>query len=203
MEFAWQAVPFESVRQFAAVQSLVAVDGRGSGGKTSLSARLAATIPGTVVVHTDDIAWNHAVLAWDDLLVEGILKPVRAGRAVSYRPPQWDLRERAGSIDVPADCPLLIVEGVGSGRRSLADHYDAVIWVESPAALTEERNGARVAAGETTPENYELWMAEENPFVEEQRTWERADLVVAGYPVVHADQITEVVISRPGGLSLS
>jgi uridine kinase len=194
MEFAWQAVPFESVRQFAAAQSLVAVDGRGSGGKTSLSARLAATIPGTVVVHTDDIAWNHAVLAWDQLLVEGILKPVRAGRAVSYRPPQWDLRERAGSIDVPADCPLLIVEGVGSGRRSLADHYDAVIWVESPLSLTEERNGSRVAAGETTPENYELWMAEENPFVDEQRTWERADLVVAGYPVVDFDPETEIVV---------
>ena len=206
MEFTRQAVPFDHVRRFVAAKSAVAVDGRGSGGKTSFSARLAAAIPGACVVHTDDIAWRQAVLAWDDLLVEGILRPFRAGRAVSYRPPKWVEHDRPGAISVPAGCPLLIVEGVGSGRRSLAEHYDAVIWLESPVEVTEARNDVRVAAGETTPADYALWMAEEDPFVEEQRTWERADLVIAGHPTIQLDPQTEVAVARaggPGSLTLS
>jgi hypothetical protein len=39
---------------------ILAVDGRGSSGKTSLSRRLAGAVPGAAVVHTDDIAWWHA-----------------------------------------------------------------------------------------------------------------------------------------------
>ena len=39
---------------------ILAVDGRGSSGKTSLSRRLAEAVPGSAVVHTDDIAWWHA-----------------------------------------------------------------------------------------------------------------------------------------------
>jgi hypothetical protein len=197
MEFTWRPVKFDDVRRFAAARSTVAVDGRGSGGKTSFAGRLAAAVPGACVVHTDDIAWRQAVLDWDELLAEGVLRPFRAGQPVSYRPPKWVEHDRPGAIEVPGGCPLLIVEGVGSGRRSLAPYYDAVIWVESPVELTEARNEVRVAAGETTPENYALWMAEENPFVEEQRTWERADLVIAGHPAIPLDPETEVAAAGP------
>jgi hypothetical protein len=38
----------------------LAVDGRSAGGKTTLAERLAALVPGAVVVHTDDIAWHHS-----------------------------------------------------------------------------------------------------------------------------------------------
>ena len=160
--------------------AVVAVDGRSSSGKTTLATRIAAAVPGACVVHTDDIAWHHAVLDWDGLLADGVLRPFRSGRAVSYRPPQWDVRGRSGSIDVPASCPLLLVEGVGSGRRELSDLLDAVIWVETDAAERDRRDAARVAAGETTRDDYAAWMAEEEPFVAEQRTWERADLIVHG-----------------------
>jgi hypothetical protein len=190
--------PFTVVRDFVAglpgPPTLLAIDGRGSSGKTTLAGRLAAAFPGARVVHTDDVAWHHAVLDWADLLVDGILRPVRDGRPVSYRPPQWDLRGRPGSIDVPAGCPLLIVEGVGAGRRALAGWYHAVIWSECDQALADRRNRVRMAAGETTPENYELWMAEEIPFVAAERTWERADLVVNGDGTIPHDPETEVVI---------
>lgn len=36
---------------------LLAVDGRSSNGKTYLASRLTALMPGSAVVHTDDIAW--------------------------------------------------------------------------------------------------------------------------------------------------
>src|SRR5580698_5431215 len=88
---------------------VLAVDGRSSSGKTTLAARLRDAVPGSAVVHTDDIAWWHSRFDWADLLTDGVLIPVRAGRPVSFRPPQWEERQRDGAIEVPAGCPLLIV----------------------------------------------------------------------------------------------
>jgi hypothetical protein len=199
MTFQWRVAPFTELRDFVAGlsrrPSIVAVDGRGSSGKTTLADRLAAAVPGARVVHTDDIAWHHAVLDWADLLADGVLRPVREGRAVRYRPPQWVARDRPGHIEVPAGTPLLLVEGVGSGRRSLSGWYDAVIWVETPPSLTEPRNRIRVDAGEISPADHDAWMAEENPFVARERTWERADVVVDGSGRTPHDPLTEIILA--------
>jgi hypothetical protein len=79
---------------------ILAVDGRSNNGKTTLAARIAAAVPGSVVVHTDDIAWQHSRFGWADLLISGILEPVHHGRAISYRPPRWAEHGREGSIEV-------------------------------------------------------------------------------------------------------
>jgi hypothetical protein len=86
---------------------ILAVDGRSNAGKTTLAARIGETVAGSVVVHTDDIAWEHSRFGWADLLVDGVLVPVRQGRGVNFRPPRWGEHGREGSIDVPAGCPLL------------------------------------------------------------------------------------------------
>jgi hypothetical protein len=163
-----------------AVPVLVAVNGPSSSGKTSLAARLAAALPRAAVVHTDDLAWHHAVLAWDDLLVDGVLTPVRAGCAVRFRPPAWEARGRAGAVQVPAGLGHLLVEGVGVGRATLHDAFDVHLWVESPRAIRLARDEARVAAGEIWPEAYAGWMAEEDAHFAADRPWERAEIIVDG-----------------------
>jgi hypothetical protein len=75
---------------------ILAVDGRSNNGKTTLAARIEAAVPGSAVVHTDDIAWQHSRFGWADLLIGGILEPVHQGRAVSYRPPRWAEHGRGG-----------------------------------------------------------------------------------------------------------
>ncbi|GAA3338086.1 hypothetical protein GCM10020358_16880 [Amorphoplanes nipponensis] len=173
---------------------VLAVDGPGSGGKSTFARRLADLWTGATVVHTDDIAWRHAVLDWTALLTEGVLAPVRAGQPVAYRPPQWDAAGRPGAIEVPAESTLVIVEGVGAGRRELAPLLDAVVWVESPREDVDRRDAERVAAGETTPADYAAWKAEEDPFLAAERTWERAAFVIAGWPALPHDPRAEFVI---------
>jgi hypothetical protein len=119
---------------------ILAVDGRSNNGKTTLAARIEAVVPGSAVIHTDDIAWQHSRFGWASLLIGGILEPVHRGRAVSYRPPRWAEHGREGSIEVPAGCPLLVIEGDGAGRREAAHLIDALIWVQS-----DEREAARRA----------------------------------------------------------
>jgi hypothetical protein len=53
--------------------------------------------------------------------------PVQRGEQVTFRPPPWAEHGRDGSIDVPAGCPLLIIEGVGAGRREAAHLVDALV----------------------------------------------------------------------------
>jgi hypothetical protein len=176
---------------------MLAVDGRSSSGKTTLAARLADAVAGSVVVHTDDVAWRHSCFGWADLLNEGILIPARAGQPVMFRPPKWDEHQREGAIWVPAACPLLIIEGVGAARRESACLTDAAIWVQSDQRETERRSRARVGTPGNPPTvgDWQAWMAEEVPFVADQRPWERADVVMRGTPEIPFDPGTEVVVA--------
>lgn len=178
---------------------VLAIDGRSSGGKTTLAGRLQAVVAGSAVVHTDDIAWWYSRFGWAELLINGVLLPARSGRPVSYRPPPWDERMRPGAIEVPAGVPLLIVEGVGAARREIAHLIDVAIWVQSDEQETERRNLARVgqAGGMPTEQNHRDWMAEEIPFQAGQRSWEHADLIVCGTPQIPFDPATELVVARP------
>lgn len=184
----------DAVGEPAGRPPVLAVDGRSASGKSTFAGRLAELWPGATVVHTDDIAWRQAVLDWTALLREGVLEPVRAGRAVAYRPPQWDAADRPGAIEVPAGTTLLIVEGVGAGRRELAPLLDAVVWMEVDRDDVDRREQERMETGETTPDVSAAWMAEEDPFVAAEQTWERADFVLAGWAARPHDPATEFVI---------
>jgi hypothetical protein len=178
---------------------VLAVDGRSSSGKTTLAPRLHNLVTGSAVVHTDDIAWWHSRFGWADLLIDGILTPARNGRPLSYRPPRWDERRRPGAIEVPADCPLLIVEGVGAARRETAHLTDTAIWVQSDERETERRNLARIGQPGDSPtvKHMRDWMAEEMPFLADQRPWENAGLIVCGTPQIPYAPATEVVVAPP------
>lgn len=178
---------------------VLAVDGRSSSGKTTLAARMQGTVAGSAVVHTDDIAWLHSRFGWADLLIDGILLPVHRGEQVSFRPPRWAEHGRGGSIDVPAGCPLLIVEGVGAGRREAAHLVDALMWVQSDQREAGRRSLARLGqpGGPRTVRDLREWMAEEEPFLADQKPWERADLIVAGTPQISFDPVTELVVAQP------
>jgi hypothetical protein len=178
---------------------VLAVDGRSSSGKTAMAARLQDVVAGSAVVHTDDIAWWHSRFGWDDLLIGGILAPACAGRPVSYRPPRWDELQRPGTIEISADCQLLIIEGVGAARRESSHMTDAAIWVQADERETERRNLVRVGqpGGSPTVQHMRDWMAEEIPFLADQRPWEHADLVACGTPQIPYDPATELVVAPP------
>lgn len=161
---------------------VLAIDGRSSSGKTTLAARIQRAVPGSAVVHTDDIAWYHSRFGWADQLIDGVLVPARDGRAVNFQPPRWAEHGRTGSINVPSHCPLLIIEGVGAGRREATRFADALIWVRSDQRETARRNLARVGqpGGPASVDALRAWMAEEDPFLAYQQPWERADLITAG-----------------------
>jgi len=125
--------------------------------------------------------------------------PVHRREPVAFQPPRWAEHGREGFIGVPASCPLLIIEGVGAGRREAAHLVDALVWVQADQREAERRSLARVGqpGGPATVGDLREWMAEEEPFLADQRPWERADLVVAGTPQIPFDSVTQLVVAPP------
>ena len=153
-------------------------------------------MPGAAVVHTDDVAWYHAMFDWSALMSEGVLAPLRRGEAVAFRPPPWDTRGRPGAVSVPAGCPLVVVEGVGIGRRDLAAFFDALVWVQTDRALAWARGLARDGGDPAQEAFWHEWEAEEQPFLAADRPWDRADVVVDGAPRLPHDPATEMVVAE-------
>lgn len=176
---------------------VVAVDGRGAGGKSTLAERLRRAVPGAQVVHTDDIAWHHSRFGWADLMIDGVLEPLRRGEPVDYQPPAWRRHGREGHVDVAAGAPLVIVEGVGAARRDLTHLIDAAVWVQSDWVEAERRGLVRDGGDADAVENWHAWMAEELPFLAADRPWERAIVTVAGTPQLDHDPVNDVVVAPP------
>ena len=176
---------------------LIAIDGRGGAGKSTLVERLRALVPASGVVHTDDVAWNQAYFDWGDLMVENILRPLRRGDAVDFRPPAWVAHGRPGAIRVPAGTDVVWVEGTGIIREELAPWLDASIWLQGDLDEQERRLVARDGDSAEQREHVAAWLAEELPLMLREQPWCRATVVVAGTPQLDHDPETEVVVAPP------
>ncbi|MET8622650.1 hypothetical protein ABZW30_02610 [Kitasatospora sp. NPDC004669] len=127
---------------------LVAVDGHAGSGKTTFAGRLAAALDGAPVVHLDDLATHTEPFEWTGRLHEQVLEPLAVGRDAAYRVYDWTLRRFATTAAVPA-APVVLVEGVGAGRRDVRPRLARVIWMELDAVAArrrgEERDGPELA----------------------------------------------------------
>ena len=64
-------------------------------GKTTLAARIAAALPGSVIVHIDDFA-RPDVRGWErDRFVRQVVRPAAAGRPGRYQ--RWDFDRNVGA----------------------------------------------------------------------------------------------------------
>jgi hypothetical protein len=71
--------------------SIIAVDGFGGAGKTTLATDLAAQL-GAQVVHTDDFASWEEPLAWWPRLRDQVLVPISMNQSGRFQRYDWDRR---------------------------------------------------------------------------------------------------------------
>jgi uridine kinase len=180
---------------------VIAIDGRGGAGKTTLARRLCGAVPGSAVVHTDDVAWYHACFDWGAVLVESVLRPLHRGEAVDFRPTAWIARDRPGSITAPAGADVVWVEGTGIIREELAPWLDASVWVQGDLDAQERLLVARDGDSPEQREHVANWLLEELPFMLRERPWARATAIVAGPAHLDHDPDTELVVGHLRGTS--
>jgi uridine kinase len=178
---------------------VIAIDGRGGAGKTILAERFRTVMPNSVIVHTDDVAWNHACFDWGALLAEHILQPLHRGEAVDFRPDAWIAHDRPGSITVPAGADVIWVEGTGIIRDELDRWLDASVWMQGDLDEQERRLIDRDGDSPEQLAHVANWMLEELPFLLREQPWARATMIVAGPAQIDHDPDTELVVAPPTG----
>src|SRR5436190_22480642 len=89
---------------------VIAVDGPGGAGKTTLAAWLGKELDAPIV-HTDEFAsWHDPVDWWPDV-IERVPKPLAAGDQARYRPTSWAGEEHEQVVLDPSG-GTIVLEGV-------------------------------------------------------------------------------------------
>ncbi|MFG2877135.1 uridine kinase [Streptomyces sp. NPDC048337] len=121
---------------------LIGIDGHAGSGKSTFAGRLAQALGGAPVLHLDDVATHGELFDWERRLRAQVLEPLAAGRAAHWAPYDW-VERRFGAVRVLEPAPVLLVEGVGAGRRALRPHLARLLWMETPRAQSWGRGRDR------------------------------------------------------------
>ena len=183
-----------AIRQLApvggAATRIVAIDGAGGSGKTTLAAAVAGQLDDCVVVHGDDFyrpmpeperrqlddeQGYRRYFDWERLYTE-VLVPLRAGRTARHQAYDWATGQLGLWRDTVAG-GVVIVEGVYSARPELAHAYDLTVIVDTPRETCLRRIRDRA---ENSAEWIRRWRAAEDYYLRTTRPRSRVDVVIDG-----------------------
>ncbi|WP_411071913.1 uridine kinase [Streptomyces sp. cmx-4-25] len=185
---------------------LVAVDGHAGSGKSTLAARLSAALGDAPVLHLDDLATHEELFAWTGRLREQVLEPLARGAAASCRPYDWRLR-RFGEARALPPAPVVLVEGVGAGRRAVRPFLARLLWMERGAEESWERGRRR--DGPEQAAFWDGWTVAETRHFSEDPSRPFADTLVRecrkGYEWLPGSRVTagtdQIITHRDGFLT--
>lgn len=169
---------------------LVAIDGPGGAGKSVFAERLARSLGGVPVIHTDDFASWDDPRGWWPRLEREVLAPLEQGQPVTFQAYDW-VHRRLGEWRRIRASDVVLVEGVSSARQAVAERLSLAVWIETPSVECLTRGLAR--DGVAMRQQWERWMAEEEAHFALDRTWERAHVIVDGAPSLPHDPESEFV----------
>lgn len=155
---------------------LVAVDGHAGSGKSTFTARLAEALGGAPVLHLDDIASHADLFDWTDRLLRQVVEPLSRGETAHYAAYDWHAR-RFGPADRPLPAaPVVLLEGVGAGRRVLRPLLAGLLWMDLPRDTSWARGRRR--DGPTLSGFWDGWEAAERRHFAEDPSRPFAQLLV-------------------------
>ncbi|MFE6285460.1 uridine kinase [Streptomyces sp. NPDC057877] len=124
---------------------LIGVDGHAGSGKSTFAGRLSAALDDAPVLHLDDIASHAELFEWTDRLLAQVIEPLRRGETAHFTPYDWQAR-CFGPPRALEPAPVVLIEGVGAGRRVLRPHLARLLWMELPPAESWRRGRSRDGA---------------------------------------------------------
>lgn len=172
----------EKVKQqnFKNIPVIVAIDGFGGAGKSTLAKDLQNELQSATVVEVDDF-YVFGMLSdanksnFDRArLKEQVLEPLKQGKLASYQKSIDEDNPLSDFFDVP-QVTYIILEGVSSLHPDILDYIDFKIWLDVPADVAKRRMPERdTRAGKEHGD--ELWSHWTNTY-QEYKDLHRPDLL--------------------------
>ncbi len=179
-------------RRASRARVLVAIDGCGGAGKSTLARGVSNSLTNVSIVCADDFfrplsqpqpgtltpaKAYELYFPWERMRDEALV-PLRQGKTARYQRHDW-VSDELGEWAIVEPNPIVIVEGVYSSRPELRGLLDAIIFIDAPRDLRRRRMLAR-GHRDNDPESGWLipWMAAEDWYVEHLRPQESADLIL-------------------------
>ncbi|GAA5106843.1 uridine kinase family protein [Nocardia iowensis] len=157
---------------------LVAVDGPGGAGKSTLAAQLARECDATVVPTDSFASWDNP-LHWWPRLESQVLEPLARDVPARYQRYDWGRRALAEWHEV-APGGVVVLEGVSAARAAVRTRLSLAIWVDTPRTVRLARGLER--DGESALPLWERWMTDEDNHFAADDTRANADIIVSGAP---------------------
>ncbi|GHD94400.1 uridine kinase family protein [Streptomyces naganishii] len=170
---------------------LVGVDGHAGSGKSTFAGELARALDGAPVVHLDDVSGHDELFAWEGRLLAEVIEPLAHGRTAHCPVYDWHARRFGPPRPVPP-APVVLVEGVGAGRRALRPYLAHLLWMELPRETAWRRGRSR--DGEEQREFWDGWVEAELRHFGEDPSRPHADLLIrqltTGYELAPGPGVT-------------
>ena len=156
---------------------IVAIDGCGGAGKSTLATKLANIFGNCPVIHTDDFAsWDHPLDRYPRV-VEQVLEPLRDNQVAQFQKFNWQAN-RLGQWETVKPCSVVIMEGVSASRSEFRPYLSFSIYIETDRDLRLKRGLER--DGEEILPLWKEWMAEKDECVLRDKPKKYADSVLSG-----------------------
>jgi uridine kinase len=159
---------------------VIAIDGPAGAGKTTLAHEIFLALSPKMsvnIIHMDDLydGWENALT--DDLTQ--FLQYLSAQHQ-SQEPAKLSRYNWATSSFDPAEtiapADLLILEGVGSGDKSLQDQFAALIWIDIDPEIGVQRVIRRDGPGVEI--QMQKWLGTQQQYFSQHSTREKADFIL-------------------------
>ncbi|MEV0176224.1 hypothetical protein AB0I00_34565 [Streptomyces sp. NPDC050803] len=175
---------------------LIGVDGHAGSGKSTFAARLAEALDGAPVLHLDDLASHTELFDWTGRLLTQVIEPLSRGGTAHYAPYDWRARRFGTPLPLPP-APVILIEGVGAGRRALRPYLACLLWMDLAPAQSWARGRSR--DGEEQREFWDGWVKAEQSHFSADPSRPFADILVRqcekGYELLSGPAGT----AEPGG----
>ncbi|NJQ07846.1 uridine kinase family protein [Streptomyces lonarensis] len=154
---------------------LIGIDGHAGSGKSTLADALADRLGGAPVVRSDDLADHGHLFAWTERLADEVLAPLRRGEPARFRAYDWERRTPGTWREVPP-APVVLLEGVGAGRRAVRPDLSLLLWLEVDRATAWGRGQRR--DGPAQAQFWAGWKPAEADHFRDDPSRDAADILV-------------------------
>lgn len=164
--------------------TLIAIEGFGGSGKSTIASKLAEILENAFVVEIDDFIVKEKLAepSWDTgvfdrtRLEQQVLLPTIARKSTSYQKLIWQTGRLSEPTPVP-DVSYLIVEGISAYHPDIEKYYDYKIWIDTPIDLASERGHARDGSNKNA-QYWKLWSQNDIQYQREHHPELAADFVI-------------------------